>query len=670
MALALRSSPLSIDLASAPIEDVAAIVRTTLTEQGALQRVRATLRAHVYSALMAAEPRPAAPNLAATSSGKLALAVIDDFLQFHSLESTASTAAVEVIGWSERSLVADAAAELRLPHSQQPLLLQLLEAHLAHAGDAAAGKTAAARRPPVIVAPAPAAPAPLAAAPASPVAALEPAEPPSAASSPLSSSAASMADSALSSSGGGGSVGGGGARARGSTLPLVGGGVGAGATGAVVGAGGAGATGKLLPSLAPLRARDNSGASAEDEWVRDRRLEDEEREAARQKVAAEEAERERASAAKAAAEAEAKAAAEAKAKSDEAERKAADVKRLLAAAEEAKKAEDEKMSARVSGRGMGGGGSLWGEDEKLNAPSSGRRAGGGGGLDAFMAKETEKQQVAERRGATGMGGLDAFMKRQQAASGVSAPESDVLGGGAVAEAPSTSLFTGAAGGARGLPPPVDGRRAPVLSKPGGTEGKPTAARGAAAESELVLPATVPNLAAAPNPSSNASNAAKHAAALAEDSDASIELAGETDDDEDNVGLSRSMGSVGSINSSPGSSKGRVSGVGALGTALNGSSAVTKPRSAFALAAESDDDDDGTVLGPVRAAKSVAAKRPAGLPDTAPKPAFRFDDEPKPKAVYKAPPPPQPTIDDEPAEEVDDIEVISDIEIEDDGGDAW
>jgi hypothetical protein len=39
-------------------------------------------------------------------------------------------------------------------------------------------------------------------------------------------------------------------------------------------------------------------------------------------------------------------------------------------------------------------------------------------------------------------------------------------------------------------------------------------------------------------------------------------------------------------------------------------------------------------------------------------------------VYKAPPPPQPTIDDEPAEEVDDIEVISDLEIEDDGGDAW
>lgn len=668
----LALSPRSIDLASAPIEDVAAAIRTTLTEQGALQRVRATLRAHVYSALMASEPRPAAPNLAATSSGKLALAVIDDFLQFHSLESTASTAAVEVIGWSERSLVADAAAELRLPHSQQPLLLQLLEAHLAHAGDAAAGKTAAARRPPVIVAPAPAAPAPLAAAPASPVAALEPAEPPSAASSPLSSSAASMADSVLSSSGGGGSVGGGGARARGSTLPPVGGG------------GGAGGTGKLLPSLAPLRARDNSGASAEDEWVRDRRLEDEEREAARRKVAAEEAERERAAAAKAAAEAEAKAAAEAKAKSDEVERKAAEVKRLLAEAEEAKKAEDEKMSARVSGRGMGGGGSLWGEDEKLNAPSSGRRAGGGGGLDAFMAKETEKQQVAERRGATGMGGLDAFMKRQQAASGVSAPESDVLGGGAAAEAPSTSLFTGAAGGARGLPPPVDGRRAPVLSKPGGTEGKPTAARGAAAESELKA-AAVPNLGANPNLAanpnlgaapnlerSNVSNAAKHAAALAEDSDASIELAGETDDDEDNVGLSRSMGSVGSINSSPGSAKGRVSGVGALGTALTGSSAVAKPRSAFALAAESDDEDDGTVLGPVRAAKSATApaKRHAGPPDTAPKPAFRFDDEPKPKAVYKAPPPPQPTIDDEPAEEVDDIEVISDLEIEDDGGDAW
>jgi hypothetical protein len=120
--------------------------------------------------------------------------------------------------------------------------------------------------------------------------------------------------------------------------------------------------------------------------------------------------------------------------------------------------------------------------------------------------------------------------------------------------------------------------------------------------------------------SNVSNAAKHAAALAEDSDASIELAGETDDDEDNVGLSRSMGSVGSINSSPGSAKGRVSGVGALGTALTGSSAVAKPRSAFALAAESDDEDDGTVLGPVRAAKSATApaKRHAGPPDTAPK----------------------------------------------------
>ena len=148
----------------------------------------------------------------------------------------------------------------------------------------------------------------------------------------------------------------------------------------------------------------------------------------------------------------------------------------------------------------------------------------------------------------------------------------------------------------------------------------------------------------------------------DDSDASIDLAGETDDDDDDaVGLRTSMGSVGSIGSSPGSQKGRVSGL---------TAGVVKPKSAFALAAESDDEDDGAVFADVKARGATMTRR-LPVADGKPRPAFKFDDEPSKaapaKSVLKAPPPPSLPIDDEDAFEIeDDLDLEESLDVED----AW
>ena len=95
------------------------------------QTIRAQLRASVYAALTGAETKSAAPSLATTADGRFALALIDDFLRYHRLESTASTAAAEIVGYGERAEPATVAADLRLspsPHDQ-PLLMQLISAH-------------------------------------------------------------------------------------------------------------------------------------------------------------------------------------------------------------------------------------------------------------------------------------------------------------------------------------------------------------------------------------------------------------------------------------------------------------------------------------------------------------------------------------------------------------
>ena len=103
-----------------------------LAARGA-QNIQAQLRACVYGAIIAKEKAPSAPSLAMTPDSRLALALIDDFLRFHKLQSTASTAAAEVIGWGERTEPSAAAAELHLPspvaQSELPLLVQLIGAH-------------------------------------------------------------------------------------------------------------------------------------------------------------------------------------------------------------------------------------------------------------------------------------------------------------------------------------------------------------------------------------------------------------------------------------------------------------------------------------------------------------------------------------------------------------
>ena len=93
----LLFSPASLMLAelspTAGVEEVVSAVRTTLSEQGTLQQLRAQLRAHVYTALLEKTPASTpAHDLGASSNDRLALALIEDFLRFHNLSSTASTA--------------------------------------------------------------------------------------------------------------------------------------------------------------------------------------------------------------------------------------------------------------------------------------------------------------------------------------------------------------------------------------------------------------------------------------------------------------------------------------------------------------------------------------------------------------------------------------------------
>ena len=78
--------------------------------------------------MIAKDKAPAAPSLAATPDASLALAIISEFLTFHQLQCTASTAAAEIVGWGDKPEASAAAAELRLPlSSEQPLLMKLIQ---------------------------------------------------------------------------------------------------------------------------------------------------------------------------------------------------------------------------------------------------------------------------------------------------------------------------------------------------------------------------------------------------------------------------------------------------------------------------------------------------------------------------------------------------------------
>ena len=120
--------------ASDDLDTTVSTISKQLSADGTLQNIRAQLRSCVYTALLQSEAgkKPSPPSLSASPESALALALIDDFLRFHRLDNTASTAAAEVIGWEGRTSPTAAAAELKLPDTQSPsagpLLLQLVAA--------------------------------------------------------------------------------------------------------------------------------------------------------------------------------------------------------------------------------------------------------------------------------------------------------------------------------------------------------------------------------------------------------------------------------------------------------------------------------------------------------------------------------------------------------------
>ena len=644
------------------------------------QTIRAQLRACVYNALLHNAPNLSAPSIATSPEARLALAVLEEFLQFHTLASTASTMAAEAVGWSDRTPLEAAAAELSLTlGSPQPLLLQLISSRRSSASAApleakakshASGPTSALPPAPseVLAGDSPSAPATPAA---------DSHFPTGASAAPISASAstAPAPPVASASAGGGAALSG---TPCSAALPRVAplttpGGVQHGSASAAsalsppggrsrppaalpsVGGASAAAGRKALPSLAPLKGLGAASAS-EEEFARERRLAAEEAEAAR-KAAAEDAARSEAAAAQEEAEAARVAAEEAAAREAAArEAKAADVARVLAEVDAARQREDELADSRsLAGRAPklgGGGGGLWGDSggggptTDASAARAGRRGGGGGGgLDAFMRKEQEKERPAGRGGG---GGLDAFMQREQQKERSRKPPP-------ANDAPAAS--------------PSPSPRASPASSPrrSGTQHPPPAASAAP---------TAPTPAPAPD---DARHPLRAAAAAADDSDASIELEGATDSEEEGgVGLSPAKESPKDRPGFAARSGFGGGGGGGSGGGGGGGSGTTLRSALSMLEAESDDSDDGNVMGGLSARAKQTAVRKVAPQAGAAAPKLKWDDEddkppPRAAAARSAVPmvrtaPVAPPIDDEPAFEIE--EDLDAIDLDDEEIDPW
>ena len=575
-----------------------------------------------------AETKSAAPSLATTADGRFALALIDDFLRYHRLESTASTAAAEIVGYGERAEPATVAADLRLspsPHDQ-PLLMQLISAHRSGAKGPSPTKPTVA--PITIPNASPSSLSPSAGSPTSPSA-------PSAAAQDEAKPRNALV---------------GGARLPGGPTKMT-------ATG--------GPGRKPLPSLAPLKGVAGAGA-ADEEFARSSRLAAEEA-AAKEKAAAEEAARKEALAEvnrlreQKDAEAAAKKSAE-----DEKARKAADVAKVLAAAEEADKEEAEKALNRKVG-----GGGLWG-DEPAPVKGKGGGGGGGGGLDAFMKKETAKEG---RRGGGGTGGLDAFMRKEQQKDEKLAP---VQSSGSGRAAPAK------AGGKKASSPPGGDLKisAATANKGGGggsSGSSPTSPSSSGALTGGSKKKGSPTSPVVGNSKVSTSSPVKRSGAYDDD----IELEGVSDSDEEGKGDVMGNNKVVSPDAvkegKSGGSGWMPPGAGASGAASKvggggGADAAARTRAFVAsLEAESDDDDDG-VMGAIKArSKATVVSRP--VVGGANKPKLKWDDDEdggKPSVGLSKPAPSAPTAkmlqEEELALEVEDD--LDAVEIDDEDLDVW
>ena len=111
------------------IAELASSIKQSLDASGGLSAIRAQLRAQVFGAMQISMPQlEDKPTL--NPAAKLALGLIEEFLEFHNCNCTLSTAESEVSGWSERLPGGEVATATGFAKGDAPLLVQLVSAQL------------------------------------------------------------------------------------------------------------------------------------------------------------------------------------------------------------------------------------------------------------------------------------------------------------------------------------------------------------------------------------------------------------------------------------------------------------------------------------------------------------------------------------------------------------